>query len=202
MSRSFPLTIGRNARVGVGPLSRVVLDENPDREEAYISVWAEATVWFSFGSGPAVVGQGFKMVKADSPLRITHGRSVSMITETAGGANEKQKITISGAKEAAGSKFTIGFEGESTGEITYKAALTKEELKTALEEIEALEENIAVTGEAGGPWTVEFKEGLKAMDVDTLTVDISKLKPEGEEEVEATVETTVPGGLDVTFAEA
>lgn len=195
-TRSLPLSTGTNGRVGAGSTSKVLL-EGKSRDIATIEVQGEeTTVWFSYGES-ATLSQGFKLTDESPPFNVYTEHAVSMITE-AEGANEKQVLTLENVEEGT---FELTYEGETTESELEKEA-TKEEVETALETLEALEENVSVTGEAGGPWTVEFVEGLKATDVNPLEFVTGELTPEAEKEIVATVETETPGGVSVTYSEA
>ena len=190
------LTPGK--RVGAAKsASKLLVAANPQRAEVVLSVDHEsAKVTLNYGP-TAVLGEGPFITKANGLVRLVTKSDISIISDTEG-ANEKQTVTISGAK---GGKFTLTYSGKTTGEL--KKAATKEEVQTALEGLTTIGAgNVGVTGEAGGPWTVEFKGALKAMDVDALTASAAKLEAEGEEVPKVTVATTVPGGVSVLFAEA
>lgn len=187
-----------HGRVGASSTSKVMLEGNSARSEVLLSVRHEsALVSLAFGS-EAVVGEGPQLSEADGLLRLQTKSAISVATATEG-PNEKQTITIAGAE---GGGFTLSFDGEATEPITYSAELTKEEVEAALEEIKALEGNVSVTGEAAGPFTVEFKGGLATQDVPELVADASGLEAEEEAEATVTIATTVPGGISVTFCEA
>lgn len=65
--------------------------------------------------------------------------------------NEKQLLTISGG--ATGGDFTITLSGQTTSAIAYNA--TAATVETELESLSTVN-SVTVTGNAGGPWTVEF----------------------------------------------
>lgn len=202
MSRRFPITSGStpHGRVGASSTSKILVAENDAREGLTIRVdTEEAKVYLALGP-TAVLGEGMPLLSTDYPWEPPEGYlgDISMITE-AEGPNEKQTITVSGAK---GGTFTLSYGGKATGAITYSGELTAAEVATALAEITALEGNIAVTGSAGGPFTVEFKEGLKGQDVDLLVADAAELEAEEEETPAVTVATTTKGGISVCYVEA
>jgi hypothetical protein len=99
--------------------------------------------------------------------------------------NEVQSVTV----VATGGSFTLAFKGESSGEIPFNA--TAAEVKAALDGIAALGAGqVAVSGEPGGPWSVEFIGTRAGEDVPQLSADASKLTGP---EPSAVVTTTTPG---------
>jgi hypothetical protein len=75
-------------------------------------------------------------------------------------ANTQQTVTVT----ASGGHFTLSLGGETTVSIAYNAAAT--DVQAALEALVAVGTgNVAVTGNAGGPWTVEFKGALAGQPV-------------------------------------
>jgi hypothetical protein len=186
-----------HGRVGASSTSKVLLEGNDARSEVLISVRdAEALVSLALGS-EAMLGEGPELSKADGLLRLETKSAISVITE-AEGPNEEQKVTVAGA---GGGTFTLTFNGKATTAIAFNA--TKEVVEEKLEALTTIGEgNVTVTGEAGGPFTVEFKGDLATQDVPELVADASELEAEGEAEPTVTVETTVPGGIDIVYAEA
>lgn len=103
---------------------------------------------------------------------FTSGIPLGKITATGkygpygGRANEQQTITLTAA---AGGTFTVTFDGETTGNIAYNA--TAATVQTALLTLSNINTgDVAVTGEAGGPYTVEFTGQYAAMNVPAVTV--------------------------------
>lgn len=189
-----------HGRVGASPTSKLVVPAR-GRKEILLSVQDESAV-ISLAFGPeAVLGEGPQFSQGDGLLRLETKTAISVITE-AEGPNEKQKITVA---KATGGTFTLSLDGEETEPIAHNA--DDEDIEEALEEVVGTG-NVAVTGE--GPFVAEFKGALKGQDVSTLVADTSGLEGETEEveeeEVEipatVTIETTVPGGIDVVFCEA
>jgi hypothetical protein len=84
--------------------------------------------------------------------------------------NEIQDVTISGAP--TGGSFTLTFDGQTTGAIAYNA--TAADVQSALEALSNIGVgDVAVTGNAGGPYTVTFQGVLGATDVPQLTATSS-----------------------------
>jgi len=78
--------------------------------------------------------------------------SVETITEgSASGVAEVQRVTINNGPTAG--TFTLSFEGQTTGAIAFDAAAGT--VETALEALSNITA-VAVTGNAGGPYTVTF----------------------------------------------
>jgi hypothetical protein len=75
-------------------------------------------------------------------------------------ANAQQTVTVT----ATGGHFTLSFGAETTVNIAYSAAAT--DVQAALAALVAVgADNVAVTGDAGGPWAVEFKGSLAGQPV-------------------------------------
>jgi hypothetical protein len=107
---------------------------------------------------------------ADAPT-IAHAT-----TQAGGGGNdETQTVTING--EAVGGTFTLTFDGQTTAAIAYNA--TAAAVKAALEALSNIEDDdLTVTGNAGGPWTVEFGGSLADTDVAQMTSTATGLTPQ------------------------
>jgi hypothetical protein len=76
------------------------------------------------------------------------------------GVNAQQTVTVT----ATGGHFTLSLGAETTANIAYNAAAT--DVQAALAALVAVgADNVAVTGDAGGPWTVEFKGSLAGQPV-------------------------------------
>ena len=74
--------------------------------------------------------------------------------------NAQQTVTVT----ATGGHFTLSLGAETTANIAYNAAAT--DVQAALAALVAVgADNVAVTGDAGGPWTVEFKGALAGQPV-------------------------------------
>ena len=91
------------------------------------------------------------------------------------GANEKQTVSLTGLTSEA-SKFTLTFNGQTTGEVVYSSTATtiRSRIQTALESLSTVGSgNVAVaTGGATAP-VVEFKGSLAASDVPLMTCAIT-----------------------------
>ena len=78
-------------------------------------------------------------------------------------ANAKQTVTVT----ATGGHFSLSLGAETTVNLAYNAAAA--DVQAALEALVAVGAgNVAVTGDAGGPWTVEFKGALAGQPVATM----------------------------------
>lgn len=88
------------------------------------------------------------------------------------GKNETDTVTL--PPGTTGGTFTITAEGETTAGIAWNA--TAAQVKTALEAKAKLTGNVKVTGGAGGPYTIEFVEGLKEKAI-TVTASGTNLLP-------------------------
>lgn len=71
------------------------------------------------------------------------------------GTGEVQKIDYSGV--TAGKTTTLTFDGDTTGNLAAKAALTAAEVQQALRDLETIpSDGVTVSGATGGPFTVVF----------------------------------------------
>ena len=87
-------------------------------------------------------------------------------------AREKQTVTIGGTP--TGGTFTLTFGGQTTATIAYNAAASV--VEAALEALSTIGQgNVQVTGNAGGPYTVEFVGQLANANVAAMTADASGL---------------------------
>ena len=115
-----------------------------------------------------------------------YGQS-TLVSAPLDAVNEVQSVTVL----ATGGSFTLAFKGQSSGEIPFNA--TAAEVQGALDAIPALGAGqVAVSGEPGGPWSVEFIGTRGGEDVPQLSADASKLTG-SEPEPSAVVTTTTPG---------
>lgn len=92
------------------------------------------------------------------------------VTDPATGdpVDEVQVVSITGT--ATGGTFTLTYSGQTTGNIAYDAsAATVDAALEALSNIGA--GDVAVTGSAGGPWTVTFGTALAGTNVAEMTGD-------------------------------
>lgn len=84
--------------------------------------------------------------------------------------NEIQTITITGTPTGGG--FTLTFGGQTTAQIVHNAASTA--VESALEALPAFDAaDVAVSGSAGGPYTVTFGGAYAATDVPVLSATSS-----------------------------
>lgn len=85
--------------------------------------------------------------------------------------NEQQLLTMSTAGGAAtGGTFTITYAAQTTAAIAYNASAAA--VQTALEALSNIEVgDVLVTGAAGGPWTIEFRQNLAQTNVASVTTD-------------------------------
>jgi metal-sulfur cluster biosynthetic enzyme len=123
------------------------------------------------------------MVGDASTLTQTASVGVQTTVPGAEGTNEQQGVTV----EAASGHFTLTFGAATTESLAFDA--TAAAVQTALEGLAGIGAgNVAVSGDAGGPWTVEFQGDLAAQNVDELvaaSVDLATGTPRVEVEVTA-----------------
>jgi hypothetical protein len=84
--------------------------------------------------------------------------------------SESQLVTV----DATGGTFTLGYKGQTTGAIA--EAATAATVQTALEGLSTIGAgNVAVSGSAGGPFTVKFQGALASQDTDLLVANGASL---------------------------
>jgi hypothetical protein len=89
---------------------------------------------------------------SDTPTTIL---DEPIVLASAEGTGEVQKIDYSGV--TAGKATTLAFDGDATGNLAAKAALTAAEVQQALEDLETIPDGgVTVSGATGGPFTVVF----------------------------------------------
>lgn len=114
-----------------------------------------------------------------------HYRTVTVTQPGITSVNEVQVVTLNGTP--TGGTFTLTYSGQTTGTIAYNAsAATVDAALEALSNIGVAD--VAVTGAAGGPWTVTFETALAATNVAEMTGDGALLT--GAATVTLTVATT------------
>lgn len=86
--------------------------------------------------------------------------------------NERQTLNLGGANSG---NFALKYLGKSTGPISVYATATQ--IQEALEAIPELDNNITVTGAVGGPFTIEFINGLGLSNVESIV--FQPLNPAG-----------------------
>jgi hypothetical protein len=110
-------------------------------------------------------GQPQATMVADAS-KLTQTASVGVKTTRAGAehVNEQQVVTV----DAASGHFTLTFGAATTDPLAFDA--TAAAVQSALEGLAGIGTgNVVVSGDAGGPWTVEFQGDLAAQNVDELT---------------------------------
>lgn len=84
------------------------------------------------------------------------------------GLNEKQTVSIVGSP--TGGTFTLSVGGQTTAGIAYNASAAT--VETALEGLSTVGAgNVSVSGDAGGPYAIEFIGDLAGENVDPITAD-------------------------------
>ncbi|WP_280413482.1 hypothetical protein [Nocardia asiatica] len=82
------------------------------------------------------------------------------------GSNEIQTVTITGSP--TGGTFSLTYQGATTTPLAYNAAAAA--VQAALEALSTIgEDNVTVTGSAGGPYTVEFVGDLAELNLPLMT---------------------------------
>jgi hypothetical protein len=94
--------------------------------------------------------------------------------------NETQTVTMVGPP--TGGTWRVAFQGATTADLAYNISAAN--LQTALVGLSTIGAgNAAVTGSAGGPYTVTFQGALAGSDVPLLAVDASSLQGAGNQDV-------------------
>jgi hypothetical protein len=112
---------------------------------------------------------------------------------TAPSGNEVQVVTVTGAPD--GGTFTLTYGGQTTAGLAFDA--TSAAVQTALRGLSSIgSSNVAVTGSAGGPYTVTFQGSLRNTNVAQLTASGAGLT--GGTTPAVGVTTSTQGDLPVT----
>ncbi|QDT30491.1 hypothetical protein Enr10x_58570 [Gimesia panareensis] len=113
---------------------------------------------------------------ADGTIDLTSdtaGKPFAVTVAIGSGNNEKQVVTLGGTA-ATGGAFTLTFNSETTTTISYNASAAT--VQSALEGLASYSSgDFTVTGDAGGPWTVEFTGTLAGINVSLMTINTSGL---------------------------
>src|SRR5439155_6626826 len=109
-------------------------------------------------------------------------------TAAANSVSEVQKLTESGS-----GTFTLSFNGDAGkgGVLTAGATLTANTVRNYLNAIPALNGNVAVTGNNGGPFTISYINDLANNNVPQLSAKVTTGAP-------SVSVTTTTGGAGVT----
>ncbi|GIW96382.1 MAG: hypothetical protein KatS3mg110_4423 [Pirellulaceae bacterium] len=120
----------------------------------------------------SLAGTNVAQVTIDtSTLYAWGGITPIEITDTDGGGtrNEIQQVELHNAQ---GGTFRLAFQGQATGILSATASAW--DVETALEALADID-NVIVTGDAGGPWTVEFVGAQAGTNVARLDGDAARL---------------------------
>jgi hypothetical protein len=94
------------------------------------------------------------------------------VTVAVNGTCAVQTVTLGGSP--TGGTFTLTYAGQTTTGIAYNA--TAATVQTALQALSTIgPNNVAVTGSAGGPWTVTFVGTLAIKPITTMTGSAASL---------------------------
>ncbi|QDT41057.1 hypothetical protein Pan241w_11160 [Gimesia alba] len=106
------------------------------------------------------------------------------------GTNEKQVVTVTGA---TGGTFTLTYAGQTTSTIAYNDAAST--VETELESLSNIgSDDVSVSGDAGGPYTIEFTGALAATNVALITANATSLTGFANEEQTVTIINSPSGG--------
>ncbi len=96
----------------------------------------------------------------------------TVVSSGGNSANEVQVVTLPG--NPSGGTFTLTFQGQTTASLAYDASAAA--VEAALEGLSNVGSGgVSVTGDNGGPWTVEFTGGLAGTDVAQMTASGASL---------------------------
>lgn len=138
--------------------------------------------------GPLTATFGGDLVNDDVPTIVIDntnatGGNVTVATTSTTGPSSVERSSIvrvygtSGAvqtisRTSTGGTFTLTFDGETTDTITAAAGVTAANIQTALRANDNLTaDQVAVSGSAGGPFTVTFTFANNPASVEALVVD-------------------------------
>lgn len=142
------------------------------------------------GTTTASLGASVNPEGAATTYHLEYGKTAAYGESTPVSApltavNAVQSVTVA----ATGGGFTLAFKGEACGEIPFNA--TAAEVQAALEGIPGLGAGqVAVSGQPGGPWSVEFTGARAGQAVPELSANSGNLTGP---EPGAVVATTTPG---------
>ena len=109
--------------------------------------------------------------ESQSEFRTGSG-TVGLSVVRLGAASARQSVTVT----ATAGHVKLAVDGEETANIAYDAAAA--DVQTALEAVVG-EDNVAVSGDAGGPWTVDFTGNLRWQLIEAMTAVDVDLEGEG-----------------------
>lgn len=184
---------------GQGPTSALTFDESAADIETALEVLSNIDDVEVTGEdgGPWYVE--FRGTNAGSDVVLMTGSGASLsgaevVIETTVAAvaaiNEVETITLTGSP--TGGTFTLTYDSQTTGNITYDA--TASAVRNALEGLSTVDVGeVDVSGLPGGPWTVAFRAGLGAQDVDDITGSGANLTATGTQAIVVSTTTTPTG---------
>jgi len=151
--------------------------------EALASLDASNVAVTGVAGGPYTVTFGGSLANTDVPMITANGDNLDVdgsamavstirLADATQGTNEEQTITL--PPTIGSGTFTLDFDGQVTDPIQFDAAAT--DVRTALTELSNIPpDSVDVTGTAGGPWVVEFRNSLGSTDQPLLTADGTNL---------------------------
>lgn len=149
----------------LGALSTDGLTENPSQSRTDFKRWGSISKFLSVITDEEHTFQ-LKCLENNANVLGLYYRAGAALTPSGSSANEVQTVTISGTP--TGGSFTLDYNGQPTVDIAYNA--TASAVQTALQNLSNIGSgNVAVTGSAGGPYTVTFQGTLAAANVAQLT---------------------------------
>ncbi|PQO33336.1 hypothetical protein C5Y96_10820 [Blastopirellula marina] len=98
--------------------------------------------------------------------------SHTIVSNGGNSTNEVQAVTLPG--NPSGGTFTLSFQGQTTGNLTFDESAA--DVEAALEALSNIASGaVSVTGDDGGPWTIEFTGTLAGTDVGQMTASGANL---------------------------
>ncbi len=153
----------------------LTFDSSPPGDDG--SGVVQTTTAIPYDASPADVKAALEALDAIDPDDIVvrggvGDPGVSELTQGGGGANERQRVAVSPL--AIGGTFTLTFDGETTANLDAEA--TAEEVEDALADLDSIRAgNVLVSGDDGGPFTVEFVGSLGDNDQPLISADGANL---------------------------
>jgi hypothetical protein len=170
-------TYGRQVLGSTGTPLMVLADGLPEWKHGGVTI-----DWSKVAAVDADTTLPDGLIVKDGRKHLRYGQVLCRI-----GTREEQTVTVT----ADSGDYTLTYDGEETAAIEFDA--TSAEVEAALEALDNIVPgDVAVTGSAGGPYTVKFRADLG--DVGALTADDTNLVGAGAGVVIATTVTGAGSG--------
>lgn len=129
-------------------------------------VQVDGLATYDFLLAPGTLYKNAAMALTAALLRTCYVVSSQPVSLAINGVTGLQTVTITGG--ATGGTFTLTYSGQTTAGIAWNAAAST--VQTALQALSSIGAgNVAVSGNAGGPWTVQFVGTLAVQTISAMT---------------------------------